>query len=53
MIKFEDYKNFLLKDEILLKSKPRFISKKHDVYTKDINEIALSNDDDYELSIWI
>ena len=46
MIKFNDYKNGLLKDEILLKSQQRFISKKHDVYTEDINKIALSNDDD-------
>ena len=46
MIKFDDYKNCLLKDEILLKSQQRFINKKHDVYTKDINKIALSNNDD-------
>ena len=46
MIKFNDYKNCLLKDEVLLKSQQRFISKKHDVYTEDINKIALSNNDD-------
>ena len=46
MIKFDDYKNCLLKDKVLLKSPQRFISKKHDVYTEDINKIALSNDDD-------
>ena len=46
MIKFDDYKNCLLKNEILLKSQQRFISKKHDVYTEDINKIALSNNDD-------
>ena len=46
MIKFNDYKNCLLKDKVLLKSQQRFISKKHDVYTEDINKIALSNDDD-------
>ena len=46
MIKFNDYKNCLLKDEILLKSQQRFISKKHDVHREDINKIALSNDDD-------
>ena len=28
MIKFNDYKNCLLKDEVLLKSQQRFISKK-------------------------
>ena len=46
MIKFDDYKNCLLKDKILLKSQQRFISKTHDVYTEDINKIALSNNDD-------
>ena len=46
MINFNDYKNCLLKDKVLLKSEERFISKKHDVYTEDINKIALSNDDD-------
>ena len=46
MIKFDDYKNCLLKDKVLLKSQQRFISKKHDVYTEDINKIALSNDND-------
>ena len=46
MIKFDDYKNCLLKDKVLLKLQQRFISRKHDVYTEDINKIALSNDDD-------
>ena len=46
MIKFNDYKNCLLKDEVLLKSQQRFISKKHDVYTENISKIALSNNDD-------
>ena len=31
MIKFNDYKNCLLKDEVILKLQQRFISKKHDV----------------------
>ena len=46
MIKFNDYKSCLLKDEVILKSQQRFISKKHDVYTESINKIALSNNDD-------
>ena len=46
MIKFDDYKNCLLKDKVLLKSQQRFISKKHDVYTEDINKITLSDDND-------
>ena len=46
MIKFNDYKNCLLKDKVLLKSQQRCISKKHNVYMKNINKIALSNNDD-------
>ena len=46
MIKFNDYKNCLLKDEVILKSQQRFISKKHDVYTENVNKIAFNNNDD-------
>ena len=46
MIKFNDYKNCLLKDEVILKSQQRFKSKGHDVYTENINKITLSNNDD-------
>ena len=46
MIKFDDYKKCLLNDKVILRSQRRFISKKHDVYTEDVNKIALSNDDD-------
>ena len=42
MIKFDDYKNCLLNGEVILKSQQRFISKGHDVYTENINKIALS-----------
>ena len=46
MIKFNDYKKCLLNGEIILKSQQSFASNKHDVYTEDVNKIALSNDDD-------
>ena len=46
MLKFEDYKNCLLEDKVRLKSKQRFKSENHKVYTEDVNKIALSNDDD-------
>ena len=46
MNKFNDYKNCLLKDKVILKSQQAFISKKHDVYTENINKIALGNNDD-------
>ena len=46
MIKFDDYKKCLLNDKVILKSQQRFISTKHGVYTENVNQIALSNDDD-------
>ena len=46
MIKFDDYKKCLLNDKVILKSQQRNISNKHDVYTENINKIALSSDDD-------
>ena len=49
MIKFDDYKKFLLIGEVILKSQQRFKSKGHDVYTENINKIALSSNDDKRL----
>ena len=46
MNKFNDYKKCLINDEVILKSQRKFISKEHDVYTENINKIALSNNDD-------
>ena len=46
IIQFDDYKKCLLNDKVILKSQQIFISKKHDVYTEDVNKIALSNNDD-------
>ena len=46
MIKFNDYKNCLLNSEVVLKSQQRFKSKGHDVYTENVNKIALSSNDD-------
>ena len=46
MLKFEDYKKCLLDDKVTLKSQQRFKSENHEVYTEDVNKIALSNDDD-------
>ena len=45
-IKFNDYKKCLFSYELILKSQQRLISKKNDVYTKNVNKIALSNNDD-------
>ena len=49
MIKLNDYKNCLLNGEVVLKSQQRFISKGHDVYTENVNKIALSSNDDKRL----
>ena len=46
MITFDDYKKCLLNDKVISKPQKRFISNKHDVYTENVNKIALSNDDD-------
>ena len=45
MIKFNDYRKCLLNGEIILKSQQRFINNKHNVYTKNFNKIALSNNE--------
>ena len=48
-LKFSDYKDCLLNIEIMLKSQQRFKSEKHDVYTEEVNKIALSSNDDKRL----
>ena len=45
-IKFNDYKKCLFSDELMLRLQQKFISKKHDVYTENVNKIALNNNDD-------
>ena len=49
MLKFNDYKDCLLNDEIILKSQQRFKSEEHNVYTEEVNKIAVSSDDDKRL----
>ena len=49
ILKFSDYKNSLLNNEIILKSQERFKSKRHDVYTEEVNKIALSSNGDERL----
>ena len=48
-LKFSDYKDCLINNEIILKSQQRFKSEKRDVYTEEINKIALSSNDDKRL----
>ena len=48
-LKFNDYKDCLLNNKILLKSQQRFKTERHYVYTEEINKIALSRNDDKRL----
>ena len=48
-LKFNDYKDCLLNDKVVLKSQQRLKSEGHDVYTENVNKIALSNNDDKRL----
>ena len=46
---FKNYKDCLFNDKIMLKSQQRFKSDHHNVYTEEINKIALSSNDDKRL----
>ena len=46
---FENYTDCLFNDKIILKSQQRFKSDYHNVYTEQINQIALSSNDDKRL----
>ena len=46
LLKFNDYKDCLLNNKIILKSQQSEKSDRHDVYTEEINKIALSSNDD-------
>ena len=46
MLRFEDYKKCLFSNGKVLKSQLRFKSENHEVYTENINRIALNCDDD-------
>ena len=43
---FENYKDTLFNDKIILRSQQRFRSDHHKVYTEEVNNIALSSNDD-------
>ena len=49
MLKFNDYKNCLFKNEIRLKSEQRFKREAPCVYTEEINKIAINSNDDKRL----
>ena len=43
---FENYKDSLFNDEVIIRSQRRFRSYNHKVYTEEVNKIALSSNDD-------
>ena len=43
---FKNYKDSLFNNEVVIKSQQRFRSDHHKVYTKEVNKIALSSNDD-------
>ena len=43
---FENYKDSLFNDEVMIRSQQRFRSDHHRVYTEEVNKIALSSNDD-------
>ena len=49
ILKFNGYKNCLSKNETILKSQQRFKSEAHNLYTEEINKIALNSNDDKRL----
>ena len=49
VIKFNNYKDCLLNDKVVLKSQQRFKSETHDVYIENVSKIALSNNDNKRL----
>ena len=46
---FENYKDSLFNNKTILKSQIRFKSNYHDVYTEEVDKIALSSNDDKRL----
>ena len=46
MLKFLDYRYCLFNIEVILKSQQRFKSEAYNVYTEEVNKIALSSNDD-------
>ena len=49
MLTFENYKESVLKNKTILRSQLRFKSDDHNIYTEEINKIAIRNNDDQRL----
>ena len=51
-LNFQEYKNCLMNNKVILKSQQRFKSEAHNVYTDEVNKIALSSNDDERLQTY-
>ena len=51
-IMFENYTDCLVNDKIILKSQQRFKSDHHNIYTEEVNKVALSSNDDKRLQTY-
>ena len=49
---FENYKDSLFNDKIILRSQQRFRSDHHRVYTEEVNKMALSSNDDKRIQTY-
>ena len=52
MLKFLDFRYCLFNNEVTLKSQQRFKREAHNVYTEEVNKIALSSNDDKRLQTY-
>ena len=50
---FQNFKNCLLNNKTIYRSQERFKSYNHDVYTEEVNKIALSSNDNKDYKHWI
>ena len=49
---FENYKDALFNNEVIIRSQQRFRSYNHKVYTEEVNKIALSSNDDKRIQTY-
>ena len=49
---FKNYMDSLFNDDIIVKSQQRFRSDHHEVYTENVNKIALSSNDDKRIQTY-
>ena len=49
---FENYKDALFNDKIIIRSQQRFRNYNHKVYTEEVNKIALSSNDDKRIQTY-